>query len=271
MMSRFALFVVCVAVGCGGSQKPNEPAREKNQPASNAPSDGAATEPELRPAEEILDGYIEATGGRAAYEAQKSRHTRATISVPKMNLEGTMEAWEKAPDKSLAIMDIQGIGKTEIGVNGDLAWEKSAMTGARILEGQELVERLRDADFYGDINWREHYPSVETVGTEEVDGERAWVVEMTPETGEPMRRWFRVEDGLLVKMEQTADTQMGKIKVTGTFDDYRRAGDVLMPHLATESAMGAEQRIVIDEVDVNVDIPDSRFDPPEDVGKLLDK
>jgi hypothetical protein len=58
----------------------------------------------------------------------------------------------------------------------------------------------------------------------------------------------------------------GKVRrVSTTFREYRAVGGLLIPHLletAVEGVRGAE-RIVVEKVAVNPDLPDARFTQPD--------
>jgi hypothetical protein len=78
--------------------------------SSQAPAkDAAATaNPALPSVDKVLDHYVEAVGGRAAWQKVKSRVSMGTIEVTSANLGGTVVIHEKAPDKILTIIIVSG-------------------------------------------------------------------------------------------------------------------------------------------------------------------
>src|SRR6266849_9409751 len=84
----------------------------------------AADEP-LPKAETILDRYVEVTGGKAAYQKRKTEIATGTLEFAAQGLKGTLTRYASDPDKSYSSLDIDGIGKIEMGSSGNIAWEKN--------------------------------------------------------------------------------------------------------------------------------------------------
>ena len=62
---------------------------------------------------------------------------------------------------------------------------------------------------------------------------------------------------------------MGDIPVETTMSEYKEFGGVLSPTKIVQKAAGQEIAITVDSMEVNVDIPDERFDLPEAVQALV--
>lgn len=53
--------------------------------------------PDLPKAETVLDQYVEATGGKAAYEKIKNRTASGTIEIAGAGIKGTIKMKQAAP------------------------------------------------------------------------------------------------------------------------------------------------------------------------------
>ena len=106
----------------------------------------AAPAPAYPKVDQILDRYEEAIGGREAWAKFTSRVTMGTIEVPSMNLSGTVMIHEKAPDKMLSAVIINGAAFQQ-GYDGIQGWTDDPKNGLRDQTGPELAEAKRDADF----------------------------------------------------------------------------------------------------------------------------
>ena len=95
----------------------------------------------------VLDHWIAATGGRAAWEARHNLVEHATLDFPKAGLKGTLTIYEAAPDKYLGVTELPSLGKIASGSNGVVAWENTALQGPRIKSGAERADALRDGAF----------------------------------------------------------------------------------------------------------------------------
>jgi hypothetical protein len=221
--------------------------------------------------EAILDKYIEVTGGKAAYAKIHSEVTTGTMEFKAMGLKGKITTYAAEPDKKYSEVDLGGIGKMQEGVSGGVAWANSAMQGPRIKEGDEQAETLLQAQFNADLHWRDQYKSAETVALETVDGKECYKVILTPKAGSPSTRWFDKESGLLVKMVITSKSPMGEIESTTMVSDYRKEGDVLVPHKMAVKAGPMEFVGTVDTVQHNPEIPKEKFEIPAEVKALVKK
>jgi zinc protease len=225
---------------------------------------------DLPKAETILDKYIEATGGKAAYEKNHSEVSTGTMEFVGKNIKGNISSYRAEPDKSYTEIDIQGIGKVKEGSDGKVAWSLSAMQGPRLKDGEEKAGALQAARFNAELNWRDVYKA-ETTGVEQVDGNDCYKVLLTPKEGMAMTRYYDKKSNLLVKMVMTVKNPMGEFPVESVVSDYRKEGTILMPHKVTQKAAGQEITITIDNVKYNAEIPKDKFDPPDEIKAMMKK
>ena len=224
---------------------------------------------DLPKAETILDKFVEATGGKAAYQKVHSEIDTGTMTIS--GITGTHMTYKAEPDKVYTEIVIQGVGKIQDGSNGKVAWSNSAIQGPHVKEGEEKEFSLITARFDSDVNWRSIFPKVETAGTEAVNGKDCYKVTLTPKTGRSMSRFYDKESGLLLKSVMTMTSAMGEVTVESTLEDYRKEGDLLRPHKISNKAMGQQFSVTVDKVEYNPEIPASRFDLPEEIQALLNK
>jgi hypothetical protein len=226
---------------------------------------------ELPKGDTILDKYVEATGGKAAYSKLHSQVVNGTTEFKTMGLKGKMTVYTAEPDKAYSEIELAGVGKIQEGSNGEIAWGYSAMQGPRIKDGDEKAEALLQSKFNSELNWRDLFKSAETTGVEQVDGKDCYKVVLTPKVGPPMTKWFAKDTGLLMKMAMTSKTPMGDIQSDSTYSDYRKEGDILVAHKVVTHVATMELVMTVDAVQTNPDIPKDKFDPPAQVKELMNK
>src|SRR5271157_2314255 len=129
-----------------------------------------AADESLPKAETVLDHYVEVTGGKAAYEHRHNEIEHGAIELSANGIHGTVTIYQAAPNKTLSVIEIEGVGKVESGSNGEIAWERSIVQGARVKQGEEKIDSLRDSTFNAPIYWRTIYAKAETAGSETVNG-----------------------------------------------------------------------------------------------------
>jgi hypothetical protein len=231
---------------------------------------GFAAEP-LPSAASILDRYIQVTGGKQAYEKRKTEIAHGTLEYTAIGIKGSMTRYAAEPDKYYATLDIEGLGKVEMGVQGQIAWENTAILGPRVKTGVERAEALREGSLNSTVNWRKLYPKVETAGIETIDGEECYKVVMTPVEGQPMIGYYQKRSGLQVKLTTVSSTQMGDIPVEMIASDYKNFGGILEPAKVIQKAGPQEFTMTLERVEVNPAIPPETFALPPEVRKLVDK
>jgi hypothetical protein len=225
----------------------------------------------LPKAEAIMDKYIEVTGGKAAYAKLHSETTTGVMEFSAMGLKGKMVSYHLEPNLSLVEITMDGVGKLLEGTTNDVAWALSAMQGPHLKEGDEKNEAMLHAKFNADLLWRDLYTKYDTVGVEDADGKACYKLVLTPKAGNPVTKWFDKDTGLLVKMKVKANSPMGEIESDSVVSDYRKEGDILMPHKVVSHAATLEISTTIESVRYNAEIPKDKFDLPDEIKALLKK
>jgi outer membrane lipoprotein-sorting protein len=219
----------------------------------------------------ILDKYVEATGGKAAYSKLHSQVVTGTTEFKAMGMKGKMTVYTAEPDKHYSEMELAGIGKIQEGSNGDVVWSYSAMQGPHIKEGDERAESLLQGKFNAEVNWRDIFKSAETTGTDTIDGKTCYKVVLTPKQGPVMTRWFDKDSGFMVKSSMTSKTPMGEVQSETMYSDYRKEGDLTVAHKMNTKVATMELSMTVDSVQTNPEIPKDKFDPPDQVKALMKK
>ena len=134
-----------------------------------------------------------------------------------------------------------------------------------------VTDAIREAQMHNDVRWRDNFKTAETVGVEAVDGKDCYKVVVTPKEGSPQTRYYDKQSNLLVKVTRTVKSPMGELTAETMLTDYRKEGDIMMPHKMTSKVAGQEIKMTVDSVQYNVEIPKDRFDLPEEIKALVQK
>jgi zinc protease len=232
---------------------------------------GVLAAADLPKAETLLDKFVEVTGGKSAYSKVHSQMLTGTMEFVAMGLKGKLTIYSAEPDKQYFEVNLEGVGKMQEGSSGGVAWANSAMQGPRIKEGAEKTESLMRAQFNAELNWRDLYKTVETVGMETVEGKGCYKVLATPKSGNPKTLWYDKDSNLMVKVSAVTASPQGDIQSDTSLTDYRKEGDVLMPHKMLVKAGPMDIVMTVDAVQHNPEIPKDRFEIPDEVKALLQK
>jgi hypothetical protein len=226
---------------------------------------------DLKTGEAVLDNYIEATGGAAAYAKMHNWVMKGSMSMPAMGLKGALTIYAAEPNKLAMSTDLGGVGKIAEGSDGTHAWTFSVMQGPQLKKGDELADSLREAVFHKDIEWRTVYSSAELSGVEDVDGKPAYKVTLTPKGGKPETQYYDKTTGLMVRHQSVRKTAFGEIPVDVSVSGYRKDCGVKLPHSSIETVAGQKIELQIDTIECNADLPSDVFQPPAEVKALINK
>jgi zinc protease len=231
----------------------------------------AASAADLKTGEAVLDNYVEATGGAAAYAKIHNMVMKGSMGMPAMGLKGAVTINSAEPNKVNLSTEIVGVGKIVEGSDGSNAWTFSAMQGPQLKKGDELADSLREAFFHKENEWRTIYKSAELSGEEDVDGKPAYKVVLTPKSGVPETQYYDKASGLMVRHQGIRKTAFGEIPVDVAISGYSKECGVTLPHTMVQSVAGQKIELKIDTVECNSAIAPATFQPPPEVKALLDK
>jgi outer membrane lipoprotein-sorting protein len=214
----------------------------------------------------VLEKYVKAIGGKAALLKINSRFSKGTFEISSLaGVKGTLEVYEKAPNKQIATLTIPGVGTQAEGFDGTLAWALEPDSGVvHDKTGLELAAAKRDAEFYEEIKLRELYPRITLKGVEKVGAHEAFVVEAVPQVGSPERLYFDTQTGLLLRKDSEEEGEEGKRSIEEYYEDYRVVDGVKLPFTIHQVSPGMNFTVKLSEVKQNVSVDDSKFNKPEE-------
>jgi len=236
-------------------------AQEKPQPAK-APEAAAKTTTVEPTVDQILDKYVQSLGGRQALEKITSRVTKGTFEVSTMGLKGEIEIYAKAPNKSLRIQNLSGVGQILDGYDGKIGWSQNPMTGLREKSGEELAAIARASDIHASLKTRELYSKLESKGKEKVGNRETYVILATPATGAPVKMYFDTQTGLLLRELRYGNSPIGRVPTLIEYGDYRDVDGIKFPFRITYAWLDGRDSIMLDEINTNIPVDDAKFGRP---------
>jgi hypothetical protein len=163
---------------------------------------------------------------------------------------------------------VPGIGPTEQGYDGTVAWTIDPAAGPRLLRDRERDEAIADADFDAPLHLPARVRSLTTIGRVDFDGRPAFKVHVVLASGVEQDEFFDVESGLQVGWEARRATPIGVVPTTAILRDYTKFGGLLQPTLLVQKAMFLEQILRVASVEYDV-VPANAFDVPPQVKALI--
>ncbi len=232
-------------------------------------SDGKSVEnkPKIT-ADELMKQAIDALGGEANWRKLTSRTTVSEIDAVHQGVKGTTTSYAKLPNKTATETIMTAVGKTIAkgweffdGVNGE---EFYTFAPLQKLSGKQLEDAKLNSDFYGLLNWKTNYKTVEVKGTEKVGDEECYVVEFTPEKGTKVTELYSTKTFLLMKRRGIvpSSTSDNSQPYTIVYSDYREVDGIKLPFKTVNTTAGMGDIVtVVGSVKHNAAIDDKIFAP----------
>lgn len=236
------------------------------------PSGLQAASRSLPKPERIFGDYIQATGGRAAYDKIQNRITKSKIEIPAAGISMEMTIYQTKPNKSYIVQESPAIGKTENGTDGIVAWQNSAMTGPQLKRDSEKADIINASTMDRFAYWRTAYQSTDCTGLNDVNDRPCYVVVAIPTgNGSPQTLFFDRASKLLVKVAATVKSPMGSVRLESELSDYRKVDGILLPHNTRVTYIDMKQELLFTVVNYehNTDIPEARFQIPSEIEALV--
>jgi hypothetical protein len=215
----------------------------------------------LPSSDDVVKHYVQAIGGKDAWQKLTSRQLVGTIDIPAMNISGTVESHEKAPNKLISVVVIAG-ATFRRGFDGTTGWADDPQNGLRSLSGDELADTQREADFYRPLDLQKIYSKLTVTGSDKAGDHDVYVVEAASGQGDPDKLLFDKSSGLLVGSVLTQHAPQGAVTVQEALSDYRDVDGVKMPFAIKQTTPQVEFTIKLTEVHHNVQFDDAQFAKP---------
>lgn len=222
-------------------------------------------------ADEVIEKYLTAIGGRAALGKLTSRSTigTMTLSTPAGDVSGPIETLIQQPNKSRTLikMDLSSLGAGPMVVDqrfdGTSAYVLDSVRGNRDITGNQL-ENMKNGVFPNPfLNYKERGVTVELVGKEKVAGRDAYVIIFKPKSGSVARQFVDAETYLPVRLMVKIDVpDIGEVEQTSEFSDYHDVDGIKIPFRVKVTSAIQNFTISVTKVEHNVKIDEALFSKP---------
>lgn len=224
-------------------------------------------------ADEVVEKYLSAIGGRAALAKVTSRSTTGTItmSLPTGPISGTVEILNQQPNKVRTVtkLDLTSVGAGQLSreqrFDGTTGYIVDNLQGNREITGNQL-ENLKNTVFPTQLlTYKERGATVELAGKEKVDGHDAYVLLFKPKTG-PVVHYFIDSETYLparIVLKLDAPETGGEVEQTSDLSDYRAVDGIEIPFAIKVSSPVQGFSIAVTKVEHNVKIDGALFVKPD--------
>jgi hypothetical protein len=222
-------------------------------------------------ADDIVERYLAALGGRAALERVKSRSMTGTIvlSTPAGDVSGTIVVLSQAPNKerTLITLDLSALGAGQVTFDqrfdGTTGVVLDSLQGDRDITGIQ-IENMRNGSFPTPLlNYRQAGLTVTLGGRDKVGDRDAIVLILEPRRGSIVRQYIDAESFLLVRSVMNVEVpELGQIEQTTELLDYRDVDGLNIPFRVSSSSAAQNIEVTITTVEHGLAINEALFARP---------
>lgn len=210
--------------------------------------------PEGVTSQTVIDHYIEAIGGKKNLENVKDMTLIMTGKVRGYELQITQK--NKAPDKYSRKVELKSAGQvlSSLKVNGDSVSITSNGQHPQLSEKQKKAFR-EEAVMFPELKYGSGDYKTELLGMEQVNGEKAYVLQVTTPSGIETKNYYAVDSGLKIEEKTTYGDHTSKT----TYSDYKEVDGIKLPYdIASDQGMMA-LNMKVQDVKINSGLKDEAF------------
>jgi hypothetical protein len=232
-----------------GMDAPHQPGGEKAESKeANGPT-----------AQQLIEKYVQATGGASAIDKVSSRVMKGTIDFGGRSL--PIDIYSKNPEKRISFTHMSE-GDSVTAFNGQEGWLGSPGRPLREMQGSDLDAAAIDADLHLATHLEKMFSKMQVRGVEKIDDKDAWEVLGQREGKTPIRLYFDQQSGLLLRLVRFGDTALGWLPTQIDYADYREVDGVKIPYRWTLARPSGKFTIQVSELNQNVPVDDAKFVRP---------
>lgn len=212
------------------------------------PTEGATPAPAGMTAQDVLDAYVKAIGGRAAMEKVKDVRKSYTTTVQGMT--ASMTEYNKAPNMYAMEMKVGDMLLQKLAFDGTRG-KLSSMAGEKELQDTELDPLRESAYAFPELHYTDLEYAAKLLGVVDIDGTKAYRVQVQTLPGGRFDEYYDVKTGLKLRRKENQEQEGGGwVQVITDYSDYKPEGGVLFPHVLHQKG-GMDMTLNATAIDVN--------------------
>jgi len=217
-------------------------------------------------ADEVIQKYIQAIGGKKKWESIKTLTTSGLYDYG--GLQFPFKAYAKAPDRYAFKVTSNGKYYAQ-GFDGKGGWKIDAFkdeTTPTLLQGDAAKAMANEADvaLTGNlINYKAKGHHAELDGKDSVGQVPCYRITLTLKSGAKEIFYFDAASFLLLqKTAISKNVELGGATLNTQFSDYREVDGIKVPFKSVSETNGQTiLTVIVDHVEVNTPVPDTAFHP----------
>jgi len=210
----------------------------------------------------ILNKMIEAIGGKEAITKIQDSTYEGTIEFITFGMNGSMNLYQKEPDKMRMDINLQGRIVTQA-YDGEMAWGTDPNTGMSVEFSGSVAEEIKRLAYGNDalLNPEKYGISYSYKGKEMLESKEYLVLDQTYSDGKTITHYIDPQTYHTYKTKGKALNSFGvEVDQESFISDYKKVGDIITAHSIIVFEDGTESlKMAISSVKLNTGLQDSFF------------
>lgn len=224
-------------------------------------------------ADEIIENYFKATGGKDKWVAIKSIKKVGKLKAQGMEFPATMLS--KFPNSQKMSFSFQGKDIVQPAFDGKEGWQTNMMTMKAEKLAAEDNEGMKEEIVFPDpfLDYKSRGYTVTLEGEEAIEGVACHKIKLTKKPTKVNGKeeenfviyFFDKESGVILMSRTVASKgQMKGMALESFMNDYKEVDGLFFPFTTTQKMNGqAVATIALEKIEINVDIDDKEFAFPQ--------
>lgn len=220
--------------------------------------------------DEIIAKHVQAVGG--ADKLKTVHSVRLSGKMTAGGFEAGISEAKKRPGMVRQEFTLQGMTAVQA-YDGKNGWQIDPFQGKKTAEAmsEDDLKAIKEESDFDDwaavgpiVDYKSKGNQVELVGKEDVEGTPTYKLKVTLKSGDVRYVYLDAENYVAIKQESKRTIRGAEREFETSIGDYKEEGGIMMAHSAESKPKGAPQgqKITIDKVEINPDMPDSFFQMP---------
>lgn len=209
--------------------------------------------------DQLLDKYVQASGGAAAIDKVSSRVMKGTIEFGGHSL--PIDIYAKEPDMRISFAHMPE-GDNVTAFNGHEGWLAAPKRPAREMRGSDIDGASIDADLHLATHLKQMFSDMKAQGPEKIGDHETYKVVGRREGKPPIELYFDQQSGLLVRLVRFGETALGRLPTQIDYASYKDLDGVKIPYQWTLARPAGRFTITVNEAEQNVPVDDAKFAKP---------
>ena len=219
------------------------------------------TMPEGVTAEDVINGYLAAIGGKEAIGNLSAYHMTMKAEMAGLPAPITVTIAKKVPGYYAEIQEIPNMFKQKRVYKKGKGFTEGPQGNTEITEAEELKElELMSSSIMEEMDYLNGEYTVVLEGVNVLDGNKVYQMMITTPAGEKKREYYDVETGLKVREDTEMESPQGPVTIATIVEEYADWGGIKYPSVMLQDLGPQKIKLTLTDMKTNKEVSMDLFE-----------